>query len=372
MSKYLLLLPLLFVLSCKTETKTIVIDPAGKEVPLEIEISNPEEKGFLYLYRYDGNERVLVDSFQTDKSGKAKAIIKTSEPTYYVFDFYENGNNALFLINDAPVSIKVDTAWNAKVDGGEDNALHDEFAALNDRINAESQGLRQQFMAAQSLEDKAAAEQQMTEVEQKYEAFVQRANAELVAFMGKARNSIVAISVGGMLNPDESLTLMKEVADNLVAKYPTSKLCKQYAEEVERQGRLAQGAMSPDFVLKTADGVEVTLSKLRGKYVMIDFWASWCAPCRQENPNVVKVYNKFKAKGFEILGVSVDQDKQAWKEAIVADKLPWVHVLDEGSTVANIYNVTGIPFTVLLDKEGKIIAKGLRAEALEKKLATLM
>ncbi|MDW8289051.1 MAG: TlpA disulfide reductase family protein, partial [Flammeovirgaceae bacterium] len=114
---------------------------------------------------------------------------------------------------------------------------------------------------------------------------------------------------------------------------------------------------------------------LRGKVVLIDFWASWCGPCRRENPNVVKLYEKYKHKGFEIYGVSLDRDRKAWIEAIKEDGLPWIHVSDLKfwqSEAAKLYNISAIPTTVLLDKEGKIIAKNLRGKALEEAIEKVL
>jgi peroxiredoxin len=131
------------------------------------------------------------------------------------------------------------------------------------------------------------------------------------------------------------------------------------------------GSMAPDFTAAMPDGNMMKLSDLRGKIVMIDFWASWCRPCRMENPNVVKAYNKYHDKGFEILGVSLDQEKGKWEAAIQQDGLTWKHVSDlQGwqSQPAAIYGVSSIPATVLVDKEGKIIARNLRGASLDDKL----
>ena len=128
--------------------------------------------------------------------------------------------------------------------------------------------------------------------------------------------------------------------------------------------------------MNDTEGNPVTLSSLYGKgYLLVDFWASWCGPCRGENPNVVAAYNKYHAKGFEILGVSYDDNKDKWLKAIEEDKLPWIHVSDLkgwGNMTAKLYSISGIPANVLLDKEGKIIAKNLRGAALEEKLAELL
>jgi len=131
------------------------------------------------------------------------------------------------------------------------------------------------------------------------------------------------------------------------------------------------GDEAPDFTAATPEGGTKSLKSLRGKVLLVDFWASWCGPCRRENPNVVAVYNKYKDKGFDVLGVSLDQDATRWKGAIEQDKLSWHHVSDLGgwgSAPAKLYKVTGIPQTLLLDKNGVIIAKNLRGPALEEKL----
>jgi peroxiredoxin len=134
------------------------------------------------------------------------------------------------------------------------------------------------------------------------------------------------------------------------------------------------GEMAPDIDLPQPNGTNLKLSSLRGKVVLIDFWASWCGPCRAEFPNVKKVYAKYKDKGFEIYGVSLDKDKSSWVNSISSLGLDWKHVSDLkywSCAPAKVYKVTGIPATVLIDKNGKVIAKNLRGEELEKKLEEL-
>jgi len=136
--------------------------------------------------------------------------------------------------------------------------------------------------------------------------------------------------------------------------------------------RTAIGNPATDFTLPDPQGKPVSLSSYKGKYTLVDFWASWCGPCRGENPNVVKAYRKYHAKGFAILGVSLDTQKESWEQAIKKDKLTWTQVSDlKGweSSAAALYGVKAIPMNFLLDKEGKIVGKGLRGEELEKKLA---
>ena len=144
--------------------------------------------------------------------------------------------------------------------------------------------------------------------------------------------------------------------------------------QIEQMKSFVVGGQAPDFTQKTPDGGEMSLSELRGKVVLVDFWASWCGPCRRENPNVVRMYNKYKDKGFDILGVSLDKTQDRWVQAIEQDGLEWHHVSDLkgwSNEVAQAYGVRSIPHTILLDQEGRIIARNLRGQALEDKLEQL-
>lgn len=152
-----------------------------------------------------------------------------------------------------------------------------------------------------------------------------------------------------------------------------------YGQEVktflDKAAKVDVGRMAPVFTMADSTGKAFNLASLKGKYVLVDFWASWCGPCRKENPNVVKAYNQYRYKNFEIVGVSLDDKKANWMKAIDVDKLTWIHVSDlKGwqNEAAKMYAVAAVPMNFLLDKNGKIIAKNLRGEDLEKKLAELV
>ena len=149
----------------------------------------------------------------------------------------------------------------------------------------------------------------------------------------------------------------------------------QAAQMQQQQDNSWVNKQAPDFSMPDANGKIVSLSSFKGKYLLVDFWASWCSPCRMENPNVVKAYNEFKDKNFTILGVSLDKEKDPWQQAILADKLAWTQVSDLkywNSKAVEVFKFEGIPFNILIDPQGKIIAQELRGNDLENKLKEIL
>ena len=185
-----------------------------------------------------------------------------------------------------------------------------------------------------------------------------------------------------VLDPEKDFEYFVMVDSSLGILYPesdavqdlhrqVSELRRKMQVEAMSTSRLGTGAMAPEIALPDPDGDTILLSSLRGKYVLLDFWASWCPPCRRENPNLVKLYEKYHEKGFEIYQVSLDRNRDAWLRGIKDDGLYWTHVSDLGywnSVVVPVYNIEGIPMSFLLDKQGRIMARDLRGELLEQKL----
>lgn len=192
----------------------------------------------------------------------------------------------------------------------------------------------------------------------------------------KNQDNLVALEALGFLKIEEEFPLFRKTAEALRSKHPTNAFVKILAANVDVKGRTAIGAEAPDIRQPGPDGRMYSLHSFRGKYVLLDFWASWCRPCRAENPTLVNAFGKYKDKGFDIFQVSLDRDKNAWIAAIQQDGLGgWHHVSDLKmweSEPAKLYSVTGIPKSFLLDPNGIIIATDLRGPALEAKLAEVL
>jgi peroxiredoxin len=203
----------------------------------------------------------------------------------------------------------------------------------------------------------------------------------LLSFIDADTTSAANFSVLQRLDPKQDGEYFIKVRNGLAPRMQGNVFFDQLANnvakiehEMKMNASTGIGKQAPDIVLPNPDGEEIALSSLRGNYVLVDFWASWCKPCRMENPNVVKLYNKYKDENFEIYGVSLDRNKDKWVNAIAEDNLTWKHVSDLqfwNSAAAKLYNVTSIPFTLLIDPDGKIIEKRLRGQALENKLESI-
>ena len=217
------------------------------------------------------------------------------------------------------------------------------------------------------------------EVSRKMQAEFQQYQGKVQAYIAQNANSPALLPVLNAISADQDFASYEKIIDQLMFGFSESPTvqnlyaaCQKRKEEMFANDPLAPGKMAPDFTEMSTTGDSLSLSDLRGKVVLLDFWASWCGPCRRENPNVVNVYKKYQEDGFTVMSVSLDKDEGRWLAAIEQDNLIWPnHVSDLKqwqSRVARMYGVSGIPFTVLIDQEGKIIRTKLRGAELEEEL----
>ncbi len=321
----------------------------------------------------------LGDSSQTDTvqvtSGKFTYETELKEPVNMIFRVAgTRGEEVAFFADPGKITVTgyKDSMWASKVKGGVTQTLFLQADESFKAIMKPAENFGQAYSAAEQTQNV----NEMMRIRSDYDKLVDSLKSSAKSFVFKNRNNILAAYFGLVyLNEPGKEALMNEIYDTLTPAVKKSYFGTKLGELVSAAGKTAIGNMAPDFSQNDPSGKPITLSSLRGQYVMIDFWASWCGPCRQENPNIVKAYNAYKDKGFTILGVSLDQDKAAWEKAIADDKLTWQQVSDLKyweNAVARTYNIQSIPASLLLDKEGKIIAKDLRGEALEAKLKELM
>lgn len=175
--------------------------------------------------------------------------------------------------------------------------------------------------------------------------------------------SLASLLLIEKLDKDRYAEVYFELNEKLSATYPEHPIVKEFSRQIEEMKFLAPGQLAPEILLNGTDGKPIKLSSLKGKLVLVDFWATWCAPCMAEMPSLKRVYNEYKDKGFEIYSVSLDRTKEKWLSK--ASTMPWICVFDENNEASSTYKVSSIPFTVLVGRDGKIIAKSLRGEMIE-------
>jgi len=283
----------------------------------------------------------------------------------------EGGETLNVVADGYRMDAKTGQTGKATVTGSKNMEYYDKLLTLRTDMENRVSNWNKQVAAATEKKDN----KRIAQIEQEYNAAEQDVINKVKAMLPDMGTSLVSLFALNFINIDTDFATYDALAQRFEKENPTSPHAKALIGRVARIKGVMVGAQAPEITLSDTTGTPVPLSSLRGKYVLLDFWASWCGPCRMENPNVVRMYNKYKDKGFAIYSVSLDQSKANWTKAIRNDNLTWTHVSDLKywqSAAAQQYGVQAIPATFLLDKDGKIIAKNLRGPALEQKLEEIL
>ncbi len=370
----------------------VALQPAFAQAVVSGRILNPKADEKIKLLRadYERFDHAEVGEFAVEADGSFKVDIPKGEPAVYYL-VYDRKYRSIPAGNGQQISLKFDAGAEDSGYAAQGSAAIEEYLALRERQKA----LQEQYLGElektyeKIMEERKQAREGLTEeadlkaVDQKFqprldaldeqwEAADAEMNRELMADLQKVKSPLVIYTTMTRWNGEKYLPDYQALVANLQKQHPDSEVVQKMAAKVKRFEQTSIGATAPDILLADTTGKAQPLSSLRGQYVLVDFWASWCGPCRRENPNVVANYQQFKGRGFTVYGVSLDEEKEPWVKAIAKDELTWHHVSDLkgwSSEAGFAYNITGIPANLLIDPNGVIVAKNLRGEALKAKLA---
>lgn len=347
---------------------TIVACKAKKEgFSIEGTITSADNTWVLLKKRVETNT-VTIDSVQV-KEGKFTFNGKVDLPEMYFLKVADVEGSIPFFIENSAIQMTVyaDSLDKSIVKGSATHDIFTEYQKQEGTYSAQMEDLYGKYMQASEMKDTL----QVKSIEKAYDSIQNAQNAFTKDYILKNGKTVVSAFLAISNAYAYTLDDLKQINKAMDASISESVYVKKLAEREKLLSNLQPGMPAPEFTMNDTIGNPVTLSSFKGKVVLVDFWASWCGPCRAENPNVVKAFKKFGPKGFTVLGVSLDKDKDKWIAAIAKDELTWTHVSDLQywqNAAAKQYGVMSIPANFLLDKEGKIIASDLRAEKLDQKL----
>lgn len=350
--------------SCGEKGSTIegTVQVSGK-------IENAPE-GIIVLSQFTDSRPKILDTLEVNASGEFTYDLVVETPTFYELNLYGRAVRLALHKEDVQLNYNFSDPTSLAIEGSQDTKEILKIEKLMETYQVDVNKLNEAYYEAMSKNDAEAIKKIQSD------AMILESNQgdrikEMITSMGDSFASLAAV---GLLNPKTDFPFIDELVAKLNENYPGTVAILQMKQQLDEMRVLAVGQPAPEIELLNPNGELIKLSDLRGKYVLIDFWAAWCKPCRQENPNVVRLYNQYKDKGFEVFGVSLDRTREDWVKAIADDQLTWTQVSDLkyfNSEAAELYQIQAIPATYMIDPDGKIIAKDLRGPSLENKLAEL-
>lgn len=326
------------------------------------------DSGTIYLQKREAGEWNKLDSSEI-KAGTFTFQGTIEMPELWYLTVKDAKIYVPLFVESSVITVDMlaDSLEGTAIKGSFSQDLYQDYLKQMEPIDEEMNAIYKKYRKASETEDEVA----MAKADSMYEVVEAKQKKQILAFAKENNSSVVApyliIRNAYMFDlPD-----LEEAVQEMDTVLNASSYMQDLTKQVEILKAVQIGQPAPDFTQADTAGNPLTLSSLKGKVLLVDFWAAWCGPCRSENPNIVKAWKKYNKKGFDVLGVSLDKDREKWIEAIHADNLTWNHVSDLrywNNEASDLYGIRSIPSSVLLDREGIIIARNLRGEELIAKL----